>query len=91
VDFAKQLVDAGDCGLSADLVDPHDPAAIRSGLAALFADDRLHGQLAGAAPSNAARFDWDASATALAHLFAEAVAVRRGAKGWVRETRSRTA
>jgi glycosyltransferase involved in cell wall biosynthesis len=65
---------AGDAGL---LVDPLSVDSIAEGLHRLLHDDALHAQLARAAPAQAARFDWNASAQRMLTLFAQARSERR--------------
>lgn len=65
---------AGNAGI---LINPTDIRSIREGLEILATDDVLHARLSGHAKSNAARFDWSASARQLEAVFEKAIEKRR--------------
>ena len=61
---------AGDAAL---LFDPEDAEAIHSALTRLLDDDRLRERLRAAGPDQAARFDWNATATGTAASYERAL------------------
>jgi glycosyltransferase involved in cell wall biosynthesis len=62
---------AGGAGLA---VDPLDPRAIASGLAAVLEDAALAARLRAAGPARAARFSWAETARRVVAVWREAVA-----------------
>lgn len=68
---------AGAAGL---LVDPYSKSSIARGFRTLVEDEALHAELANAARSNAARFDWAQSTRKLIAVFERVIAARRGAR-----------
>lgn len=65
-------------GKAAVLVDPFSVPSIAEGLRTLIGDPARRAALAQHARANAARFDWDRSASQLAGVFEAAIAQRRG-------------
>jgi glycosyltransferase involved in cell wall biosynthesis len=61
---------AGDAAL---LFDPEDPEAIHGALVRLLGDGELRARLSSAGPAQAARFNWDATATATAAVYERAL------------------